>query len=272
MSGRSSRMVFCQNVPATTVYSPGLAPAPSSPSCVSAPPATTGVPARRPVCPAARRGHRADHGAGVVHRREHAGGQAAERGDLVRPGPVGQAEHPGTRPAGRLGGQHAGQPGRDPVAEHAQAAGPGQDVRPVPGQPAQPGRRGDRHPVAAERVDPIGRALAISSAASWPRAAVDVRAGPDLPAGRVVEHDALAHAGRRRRRGRCRRSRPRPRSASRMQAAIASQLASTSKSWPPGTSGGSRCTHSRRLAATCSPFSVNSTARQLPVPASMASR
>ena len=61
-------------------------------------------------------------------------------------------------------------------------------------------------------------------------------------------------------------------SASLMQAAIACQLAWTSKSWPPGASGGSRCVHSRRLAATCSPFSVNSSARQLPVPASMASR
>ena len=61
-------------------------------------------------------------------------------------------------------------------------------------------------------------------------------------------------------------------SASCTQAAIASQLAVTSKSWPPGASGGSRWTHSRRLAATCSPFSVNRTARQLPVPASIASK
>jgi hypothetical protein len=45
--------VFCQNVPATTVYSAFPTPAPSRPSWVSAPPATTGVPARSPVCPAA---------------------------------------------------------------------------------------------------------------------------------------------------------------------------------------------------------------------------
>ena len=61
-------------------------------------------------------------------------------------------------------------------------------------------------------------------------------------------------------------------SASRMQAAIASQLASTSKSWPPGTPGGSRCAHSRSETAACSPATVNSSARQLPVPASTASR
>ena len=65
---------------------------------------------------------------------------------------------------------------------------------------------------------------------------------------------------------------PASRSASRMQAEMTSQLASTSKSWPPGASGGSWWVHSRRDAATCSPFSVNSSARQLPVPASIASR
>ena len=65
---------------------------------------------------------------------------------------------------------------------------------------------------------------------------------------------------------------PARRRASRMQAAIASQLASTSKSWPPGTPGGSRWVHSGRDPATCSPATVKSSARQLPVPASTASR
>ena len=61
-------------------------------------------------------------------------------------------------------------------------------------------------------------------------------------------------------------------SASRMHSPTARQPAVTSKSWPPGTPGGSRWTHSRCPAPTCWPASVNSTARQLPVPASMASR
>src|SRR5215472_14762399 len=61
-------------------------------------------------------------------------------------------------------------------------------------------------------------------------------------------------------------------SASRTQAAIARQPAATSKSWPPGTPGGSWCVHSLARAATCSPAAVNSTARQLPVPASIAIR
>src|SRR5262252_818290 len=61
-------------------------------------------------------------------------------------------------------------------------------------------------------------------------------------------------------------------SASRMQAVISRQLVSTSKSWPPGTPGGSWWVHSRCPTPACSPVSVNSTARQLPVPASMASR
>jgi len=41
---------------------------------------------------------------------------------------------------------------------------------------------------------------------------------------------------------------------------------------PPGTPGGSWWAHSLARAATCSPAAVNSTARQLPVPASIASR
>ncbi|HST26557.1 MAG TPA: hypothetical protein VLJ76_11245, partial [Gaiellaceae bacterium] len=61
-------------------------------------------------------------------------------------------------------------------------------------------------------------------------------------------------------------------SAPEMQAAISRQLVSTSKSCPPGTPGGSWWVHSRSDTATCSPFSVNSSARQLPVPASIASR
>ena len=61
-------------------------------------------------------------------------------------------------------------------------------------------------------------------------------------------------------------------SASPMHAAIARQPASTSKSWPPGTPGGSRWVHSRCPTPAWVPSAVNSTARQLPVPASMASR
>src|SRR5579864_778472 len=53
MSGSPSSTVFCQNVPPTTVYSWPTAPAPSRPSWVSAPPATTAVPARSPVASAA---------------------------------------------------------------------------------------------------------------------------------------------------------------------------------------------------------------------------
>src|SRR5213076_2859525 len=49
----ASSTVFCQNVPATTVYSSRWAPAPSRPSWVSPPPAATGVPGRSPVSSAA---------------------------------------------------------------------------------------------------------------------------------------------------------------------------------------------------------------------------
>ncbi len=75
MSGVSTSIVFCQNVPASTVNSPARTPAPSSPSWVSAPPATTGVPGRRPVCAGGLRGDRADRRARVGHRRQHPGGR-----------------------------------------------------------------------------------------------------------------------------------------------------------------------------------------------------
>ena len=65
---------------------------------------------------------------------------------------------------------------------------------------------------------------------------------------------------------------PARRSASRTQAEIAIQLDWTSKSCPPGTPGGWRWVHSRCDTATCSPAAVKSSARQLPVPASIANR
>ena len=197
MSGRSSRMVFCQNVPATTVYSPGRAPAPSSPSCVSAPPATTGVPGRRPVCPAA---------AAVTVPITVPG--SCTGGSTLAGRPLSAAISSDQARSARLNipeldpqdGSVASTPDSRVAIQSLSMPRPlvrGQDVRPVPGQPAQPGRRGDRHPVAAERVDAIGRALADQVDGLLARAGVDVGAGPDLPAGRVVEHDALAHAGRR---------------------------------------------------------------------------
>src|SRR5215813_1160315 len=67
----------------------------------------------------------------------------------------------------------------------------------MPGQPAQPGRRGDGNPVAALGVDLLRGALGDEVDGFLPGPGVHVRARPDLAVGAVVEHDTLAHAGRR---------------------------------------------------------------------------
>ena len=89
-----------------------------------------------------RRADLAHHRARVGHRRQSRRGQAAQRRDGLRPAPAGQREHARAGPAGGFGHVLAGQPVHDPVAEHAQAGGRGQDVRAGawPASAAGPGR------------------------------------------------------------------------------------------------------------------------------------
>src|SRR5438309_11713909 len=61
-------------------------------------------------------------------------------------------------------------------------------------------------------------------------------------------------------------------STSRMQAQMLDQFASVSNTCEPGYSGREGCDHSRCAMASCVPSGAKTTARQLPVPASMASR
>jgi hypothetical protein len=60
-------------------------------------------------------------------------------------------------------------------------------------------------------------------------------------------------------------------SASRRHAQISCQFAAVSKTCEPGAPGSSGCEYSRWPMATCDPSGANRTARQLPVPASIAS-
>src|SRR5438046_2105483 len=92
MSGSGVRIVFCQNVPASTVNSPARTPAPSSPSWVYAPPAATGAPGRRAgraACLVRARPQLPAAGVGEDAALAHAG--RGPRHDLV-PGRVGQPE------------------------------------------------------------------------------------------------------------------------------------------------------------------------------------
>ena len=142
----------------------------------------------------------------------------------------------------------------------------------MPRDPAQPGRGGDRHPVARLREDPFRRRPPGS--------------GPRPPGRRGCPRSGRPRSrcpGRRT--ARCPRAcwspRPRPRrrpTRPRMPSAPGRRPRSAASSLdvevlPAG--------HPGRLAVgplpqrrppTCSPFSVNSSARQLPVPASIASR
>ena len=133
------------------------------------------------------------------------------------------------------------------------------------------GRGRDRHPVAALLVDPPGVAALDELGGLAAGTRVDVRAGPDLAALGVVEHHAFAHAraahrhdvrrgdGRaiQRLAGCTRRSRSSC-AACRRPAIRARQAAAA-------------CDHSRWPIAAWLPSSSNRTARQLPVPRSMAS-
>ena len=63
---------------------------------------------------------------------------------------------PELEPSDDVGGELAGEAGGDPVAEHPDVTDRGEHLGAVPGDPAQPRRGGDRHPVARARVDLLG--------------------------------------------------------------------------------------------------------------------
>ena len=171
--GVSSTTVCCQNVPPTTVTLPGsVTPIPTSPSCVSAPPTTTGVACREAGLGRRRRGHLAPITVpGASHRREDRRVEAADLDHLVRPGARGEVEHPRARAERRVGDELAREPREDPVAEHADVRGGGEHLGLVRGDPQEAGGRGDRDPVAGAPVDPLGVARLDQPPAPRPRRA-----------------------------------------------------------------------------------------------------
>ena len=171
ISGWSSTIVCCQNEPPTTVVERSARiPMPSRPSCVSAPPATTGVPAGMPVSAAA-----AAVTSPITVPDSSTGGtcdrlepdQLEDRSPTTC-GPA-RSNMPELEPSDDVGRELAGQAGREPVAEHPDVADRGEHLGAVPGDPAQPRRGGDRDPVAGARVDLLARRRTrTSSAASAP--------------------------------------------------------------------------------------------------------
>ncbi len=76
--------VACQKLPPMTVNLCGwVSPMPTSASCVSAPPTTTGVPSAKAGFGRRLGGDAADHRSGVAYRRQHLAGQLHQVDDAV---------------------------------------------------------------------------------------------------------------------------------------------------------------------------------------------
>ena len=243
---------------------------------MSAPPTTTGVPAARPVSAAAARGHRADHRARDSHRREDRAGRArqiehARPTRCARPGRT----CPSSSRARDRSTNSPREPREDPVAEHADVRGRARARRAGASASQQEARRrGDRDPVAGAAVDPLGvaRLRPAASPRSAARESTFGQAQSSRPA-RVVEHHALAHAGRARPPAMS--APPTPAAAQRLAHALADQR-------PVGRGVEDLRARARRARSAVRPLALadrraarrrasNSTARQLPVPASIAS-
>ena len=104
-------------------------PMPSSPSCVSAPPTTTGVPSRKPVSAAASRGDVTDDRSRLDDLREDGAIETADLEHTIGPVALGKVEHPGARAERGVGHENTGELREDPVAEHADVRDRGEHVR-----------------------------------------------------------------------------------------------------------------------------------------------
>ena len=277
MSGSSVTTVSCQKLPPTSVSRSGLDDADPDQAELR-----VGAARRRPACrrarpvsSAARPRHRPDDRARARGPR----GRSPVEADQVERAPAttsgsARSNRFGARARRRVGDEPPGQPVEDPVAEHADVGDRARTSRARASRIQQePGGRGDRRPSRRRSRRSAGRRRSgrARRPASPARESTFGQAQISRPAGVVQDH-ALAHAraahGRRSSRGL-----PAGRSsASRMQSQISRQFRAVSKTCEPGTPGSAACDHSRCPIATCRPSSSKRTARQLPVPRSMASR
>ena len=204
-------MLWTNSVPEVpseqTPWPSSISPAPIAAQALSPPPATTGVPAGRPVSAAAAVGQAAGDLGPLEHLRQQARRDVEGRQHLVAVAAAAQVEEQGARGVGGVGGVLAGQPQPDEVLGQQELGQPRRGLGLVRPQPQQLGRleagagavAGDRdHALAAQpRVDLV---------------ALGMGAG-------VVPQAAPGGSGRRRRRGtpsrasgptgRCRRARAR---------------------------------------------------------------
>ena len=250
-------------------------PMPTSPSWVSAPPTTTGVPAASPVSSAAPAAQRPDDRARLEDlghdRRGSSPTRSSSSGDQVRRA---QVEQVGAGARRRVGDEPPGQPIEDPVAEHARRGRSPRTPRAAcVADPAEPGRRGDRDPVAAGLEDPsrvaapdelVGlRARRASRRSGRPRSRGPPASYRTIPSRMLVLLTAAMSAA------------VAPDRCDRLADAVADQppVAGRVEDLRAGHAGQGRVATTRAgPIATWRPSSSKSTARQLPVPRSMASR
>ena len=271
MSGVSVTTVSCQKLPPTRVSRSGATtPIPTRPSWVSAPPTTTGVPAARPVSADARALSRpttvpgsrtsgirsADRPTRSSDALDHVRARRSNRFELE------PADGSVTnRPVSRYRTQSLSIPmwamrrnvSGSCAAIQRKRAG---EVIETQSPPCSKIRRARPSATsspasAAARESTFGHAQISRPSASY----------RTIPSRMLVLLTAATSAGRM----------AAPASASRMHSLMSAQLRVVSNTWDPGTPGSSACDHSRWPIATWVPASSNRTARQLPVPRSMAS-
>ena len=145
--------------------------------------------------PGRRRGHLPHHRPGLDHLGEQAGLQVALVQQLRVPGPPAKIEQARGGADRRFGGQRPGEPEHHPVSDHAEPGGGRPHSRLVATHPGQPGRGAERDPAAAPPVQ-LGRGPVGQHDSRFPPGpGVAVRAGPQLLAAAIVEHQPAAHGG-----------------------------------------------------------------------------
>ena len=156
-SGRSVVAKTTPDVPSDRATTPGsTAPTPTAFAAWSPPPATTGVPARRPVAADAADGDHARHLRALVRRR-HPGRVDRERGeDLGGPVARGEVEEHGPRTVGLVHGVLTGQPKPDVVLRQQDVRDPLPHVGLVIANPDELGRgEAGQGIVAGDRDEPL---------------------------------------------------------------------------------------------------------------------
>ena len=196
--GRSVAAKTTPDVPSDSAIVPGsTTPTPTALADWSPPPATTGVPARRPVADAACGRDGAGDLRAFVRRRHPRGIDPEGREDLRRPVAGREVEQDRPRPVGLVERVLAGEPEPDVVLGQEHVRDPAPDVRFVVADPDELGRGEARQGVVAGDLDePLRTDGRPDGVALGGRALVVPQDGrPQDGIGRVEQDEAVHLAG-----------------------------------------------------------------------------